>query len=155
MFFFLNVFFILSGEFRRWWESLYKNDGGSRETVRSIGVRNRTAMYARVTKRSRRPRHGLPPWMRCISFLVVAMCLRELVDGPRGPNHLTAGRYGCLSGDARVRVRRLFRGRQSHGEVRVQNQVADAADDTLRVSASCCPHDVWRSTCNRKKKYVH
>lgn len=59
------------------------------------------------------------------------------------------GRHGCLSGDARVRVGGLSRWRQRHGEVRVQDQIADTPHDTLCVSSSRCPHDIRRATCQK------
>lgn len=62
---------------------------------------------------------------------------------PRQHHHLTSdGTDISLSWDARVRVGRLRGRRQGDGEVRVQHEVADATHDTLRVSATRCPHDV-------------
>ena len=51
------------------------------------------------------------------------------------------------SGDARVRVGRLGGRGQRHREVRVQDQVAYAADDALQVAAARGPGYGRRTTC--------
>lgn len=109
--------------------SLYKNDESRAGCARDTDALTRRALY----------RVSLSP--RCDSL---SLNFHILTSGwTRQHHHLTSdGTDISLSWNARVRVGRLRRRRQGNGEVRVQHEVADATHDTLRVSATRCPHDV-------------
>lgn len=112
--------------------SLYKNDEPRAGCARDTDALTRGALY----------RVSLSP--RCDSLF---LNFHILTSGwTRQHHHLTSdGTDISLSWDARVRVGRLCGRRQGDGEVRVQHEIADATHDTLRVSATRCPHDVRRT----------